>query len=144
MSISTLSRLYKFYKPPSLTTTTSTKPLRFGILGAASIAPNALISPSKTHPDVVIYAVAARSLEKAKKAAVEWGIDFDGVDDQGKKKGMVFGGADGLGYEELIKDEDIDVVYNAVRIVSCFCVAAINELPPSFLMRYITNIRCLP
>ncbi len=142
MSISTLSRLYKLYKPPSLTNTTSTsthpKPLRFGILGAAAIAPYALISPSKTHTDVVIYAVAARNLEKAKKAAVEWGIDLDGVDDEGKKKGKVFGGGDGLAYEELIKDEGVDVVYNAVSSISVFGLLLTN------LIFYLLNYAQLP
>ncbi|KAH8655879.1 hypothetical protein BX600DRAFT_440362 [Xylariales sp. PMI_506] len=35
--------------------------LRFGILGAAAIAPMALIIPAKTHPEVIVHAVAARS-----------------------------------------------------------------------------------
>lgn len=38
----------------------SPPPLRFGILGAARIAPKALITPAKTHADVVIAAVACR------------------------------------------------------------------------------------
>ncbi|KAK7222882.1 hypothetical protein V2G26_010885 [Clonostachys chloroleuca] len=38
----------------------STEPLRFGILGAAVIAPIALILPAKSHPEVVVQAVAAR------------------------------------------------------------------------------------
>lgn len=39
--------------------------LRFGILGAARIAPNALIIPAISHPDVVVLAVASRDASKA-------------------------------------------------------------------------------
>jgi predicted dehydrogenase len=39
--------------------------LRFGILGAASIAPIALIWPVKNHPDAVLKAVAARDQGRA-------------------------------------------------------------------------------
>lgn len=49
-------------------------PLRFGILGAARIGPDALISPAKSHADVVVYAVAARNEAKAKKYAKTHGI----------------------------------------------------------------------
>ncbi|KAI0384864.1 NAD(P)-binding protein [Hypomontagnella monticulosa] len=52
----------------------STAPLRFGILGAADIAPAALILPAKTHPEVVIQTVAARDPKKAKAYAQKHGI----------------------------------------------------------------------
>jgi len=76
---------------------TSTKPLNFGILGAATIGPPALIFPARCHPDVVIYAVAARKLEKAKAYAKRWGIEkaYEG-------------------YQNLLDDPEVDVVYNAV------------------------------
>jgi hypothetical protein len=48
--------------------------LKLGILGAANIAPSALISPAKTHSDVVVYAVAARSKAKAEAFARKHGI----------------------------------------------------------------------
>ena len=35
-------------------------PIRFGILGAARIGPNALLTPAKSHPDVVVTAIACR------------------------------------------------------------------------------------
>ena len=48
--------------------------LKFGILGAAAIAPNALILPARSHPEVVIYAVAARSQAKVAAFAKKWDI----------------------------------------------------------------------
>ncbi|KAI1210798.1 oxidoreductase domain-containing protein [Annulohypoxylon truncatum] len=52
----------------------STAPLRFGILGAADIAPQALILPARSHPDVVIHIVAARDPKKANAFAQKHGI----------------------------------------------------------------------
>lgn len=49
-------------------------PVRFGILGAANIGPDALIKPAKSHPEAVILAVAARDKAKAEKYAQTWGI----------------------------------------------------------------------
>ena len=48
--------------------------LRVGILGAANIAPNAIISPALSHPDVVIQAVAARDENRARDYANRHGI----------------------------------------------------------------------
>lgn len=67
--------------------------LKFGILGAAAIAyvsivclmtlakstdisirPNALIIPAKSHPEVIIHAVAARDKKKAQAFAKKHGI----------------------------------------------------------------------
>jgi len=48
--------------------------LKFGILGAAAIAPPALIIPAKTHPEVVIYAVAARDVKRAEAFAKKHGV----------------------------------------------------------------------
>ena len=58
--------------PPTVPKTE--KPLRFGVLGAARIAPVAIIWSARTHPEVVITAVAARSKEKAEKFAAKHGI----------------------------------------------------------------------
>jgi hypothetical protein len=49
-------------------------PLRFGILGAAGIAPLALIYPVKNHPDAVVKAVAARDKKRADAFAKKHGI----------------------------------------------------------------------
>ena len=55
--------------------------LRIGILGAAKIAPNAVINPARDNPDFVISAVGARDPERAKAYAAEhkipWPILFD-------------------------------------------------------------------
>jgi predicted dehydrogenase len=48
--------------------------LRFGILGAAKIAPNALILPVKNHPDAVVKAIAARDQGRADSFAKTYGI----------------------------------------------------------------------
>jgi predicted dehydrogenase len=46
-------------------------PLRFGILGAANIAPPALINPALSHPGVVVAAVAARDEARAQAYATK-------------------------------------------------------------------------
>ena len=45
------------------------------MLGAAAIAPPALIIPARSHSEVVVYAVAARTLDKAQKFARKHGVD---------------------------------------------------------------------
>jgi predicted dehydrogenase len=73
----------------------SKKVLSFGILGAANIAPMALISPAKLLPDICkVVGVAARDPKKAKDYATKYGIP------------KVF-----ESYDDLIKSDDIDVVY---------------------------------
>jgi predicted dehydrogenase len=73
--------------------------LRVGIIGAARIAPEAVIKPVQENADlaakVVIQAVAARDLAKAQAFADEHGIP------------MAFGS-----YEELLASEQVDAVYN--------------------------------
>ncbi|KIJ47889.1 hypothetical protein M422DRAFT_28689 [Sphaerobolus stellatus SS14] len=71
--------------------------LRFGIIGAAQIAPIALIWPARSHPEVVITAVAARDEQKARSYAKKHSI------------GKVYFGP--TGYQQLIDDPDIDVIY---------------------------------
>ena len=70
-------------------------PLRIGILGAARIAPSALINPAKGNVEVVVAAVAARDASRAQAFAAKHGIA--GVHE---------------GYESLIADPEIDAVYN--------------------------------
>ena len=48
--------------------------LRFGILGAANIAPLALIIQARSHPEAMVVAVAARDRKKAKAYAKRWGV----------------------------------------------------------------------
>lgn len=52
-----------------------TKPLKFGILGAAQIAPPVLIWTAKSHPEVEVYAIAARDLGRAQAFAKKHGIE---------------------------------------------------------------------
>ena len=69
--------------------------MRIGILGAARIAPLALISPAKENTEVVVAAVAARDVSRARAFAAKHGITR--VHDS---------------YEALIADPDLDAVYN--------------------------------
>jgi predicted dehydrogenase len=50
------------------------KPIKFGVLGAAAIAPSALIYPVKSHPEAVVYAVAARDKARADAFAKKYKI----------------------------------------------------------------------
>ncbi|OBH04276.1 MULTISPECIES: Gfo/Idh/MocA family protein [unclassified Mycobacterium] len=69
-------------------------PIRFGILGAARIAPLALVNPAKESGEVEVAAVAARDASRAKAFAGKHGIAR--VHDS---------------YEALIADPDLDAVY---------------------------------
>ncbi|KAJ7702977.1 hypothetical protein B0H17DRAFT_1157125 [Mycena rosella] len=57
--------------------------LNFGCLGAANITPGALVNPSRTHPELVLYAVAARDAKRAEEFAKEHGFQksYDLIDD---------------------------------------------------------------
>ncbi|KAF8216898.1 NAD(P)-binding protein [Mycena galopus ATCC 62051] len=93
-----VSRIRTSGNPPEAKPLPDNKPLKFGVLGAAAIAPSALIAPAKSHPEAVVYAVAARSKERATAFAKEHKIE------------KVFGGPNG--YQELIDDPEIDAIYN--------------------------------
>ncbi|WP_293056029.1 Gfo/Idh/MocA family oxidoreductase [Mycobacterium sp.] len=70
-------------------------PVRIGIVGAARIAPKALIKPARENADIVVAAVAARNNSRAHAFADKHGIAR--VHDS---------------YEALIADPDLDAVYN--------------------------------
>jgi len=70
-------------------------PLRLGILGAARIAPLALVNPAKENTDVEVAAVAARDVSRARDFAAKHRIDR--VHES---------------YEALIADPELDAVYN--------------------------------
>jgi predicted dehydrogenase len=72
-----------------------TAAVRIGVLGAARIAPSALIKPAKDNADVVVAAVAARDSSRARAFAAKHGIAR--VHES---------------YEALIADPDLDAVYN--------------------------------
>jgi len=69
--------------------------LRIGILGAARIAPTALVKPASASSDVEVVAVAARSADRAQAFASRHGIPRAYA-----------------GYEDLLADPDINAVYN--------------------------------
>jgi predicted dehydrogenase len=73
----------------------ASNPLRIGILGAAGIAPKALINPARSVDEVEIVAVAARDHDRA--------VEFAAANDIPTAYDS---------YEELLADPDIDVVYN--------------------------------
>ena len=62
------------WNPPHARGPVEAGPIKFGILGAAQIAPAALISPSKSHQEVVVYAVAARDEKRARDFGKKHGI----------------------------------------------------------------------
>jgi predicted dehydrogenase len=71
--------------------------LNIGILGAAGIAPAAVIRPASRRDDVEILAVSSRSQESADRYAQEHGIE------------RAYGD-----YPAMLADPDIDLVYNAL------------------------------
>ncbi|OBB63492.1 Gfo/Idh/MocA family protein [Mycobacterium sp. 852014-50255_SCH5639931] len=70
-------------------------PVRIGVLGAARIAPLALINPARQNAEVVVAAVAARDASRAEAFAAKHGVSR--VHDS---------------YEALIADPDLDAIYN--------------------------------
>lgn len=70
-------------------------PVRIGVLGAARVAPQALINPARDNPEVAVAAVAARDTARARAFAGQH--DIGTVHDS---------------YQDLIDDPDIDAVYN--------------------------------
>ena len=71
------------------------QPLRIGILGAARIAPMALVRPARDAPEAAIVAVAARDPARAERFARKHGIPR-----------VV------ASYDALLSDPDIDAIYN--------------------------------
>jgi predicted dehydrogenase len=69
--------------------------LRIGVLGAARIAPNALLKPARSVPEVEVAAIAAR--DPAKAGAFAKKHDIPTVHQ---------------GYDALLADESLDAVYN--------------------------------
>jgi predicted dehydrogenase len=74
-------------------------PVRFGILGAARIAPAALIEPARKLDGVEVTAIASRSQQRADRFAADHGVPAT------------------LGsYEALLERSDVDVVYVALPV----------------------------
>ncbi|PWY88538.1 putative oxidoreductase [Aspergillus heteromorphus CBS 117.55] len=88
---SLIGRVFTAFGPP--TVEKKSDALRFGILGAAKIGPLALVTPAKSHPDVIIQAIAARDHARAEEFAKKHGIpDIRGS------------------YQEILDDPNIDAV----------------------------------
>ena len=71
--------------------------VRFGILGAARIAPIAMVKPAAEESEAEVTAIAARDLERARRFAAKYKIS------------MAYGS-----YAQLLADPTIDAVYIAV------------------------------
>jgi predicted dehydrogenase len=69
--------------------------LRFGILGAARIAPMALVRPARRVPGATVLAVAARDPERARRFAARHGIPRVHPS-----------------YEALLADPEVEAIYN--------------------------------
>ncbi|KAJ5669869.1 oxidoreductase [Penicillium macrosclerotiorum] len=90
--ISLIGRVYTAFNPQ--TVEKKSNAIRIGVLGAAKIAPLALITPAKSHPEVIVQAVSARDQNRAKQFAKEYGIpDVKGS------------------YQELLDDPNIDAIF---------------------------------
>lgn len=72
----------------------SGRPVRIGILGAARIAPAAVLKPSQVIPEVSIEAIAARDPARGAAFAAKYGVPRLH-----------------RSYQELIEDPDVDAVY---------------------------------
>ncbi|PGH21388.1 hypothetical protein AJ80_03305 [Polytolypa hystricis UAMH7299] len=90
--VSMVGRLWGAFDPPK--SPKSSDALKFGVLGAANIAPLALITPAKSHPEVIVQAVSARDRKKAEAFAKAHGIPE--VRDS---------------YEDILNDPNIDCIF---------------------------------
>jgi predicted dehydrogenase len=100
----------------------NTDALHFGILGATRIGPDAVITPAKSHSEVIVAAVASRNSE--------WPFNMPRPTRFRKftpGKGVIRVShpckillSETKAPIELIEDPEIDVVYNPVRISHCF------------------------
>ncbi|KAF9342681.1 hypothetical protein BGX26_007049, partial [Mortierella sp. AD094] len=68
MALQTSPGLYARYRlfNPKQSVVKDANAIRIGILGAANIAPNALINPAKSMSSINVVSVAARDEKKAK------------------------------------------------------------------------------
>ena len=93
-----LARIYVYNVPsaPHATLDNTQRPLRIGLIGAASIAPHALLFPSLSVAEVTVVAVGARSVSRAAALAKRWGIPIHGD------------------YRMVLHHPDVDAVYVAL------------------------------
>src|SRR5437762_695662 len=99
-------------------------PLRFGILGAARIAPMALVRPARRVTEATVLAVAARDPERARQFAARHGIPRVHPS-----------------YDALLADPEVDAIYNplpnslhapwtggALMDTGCYTVSVLRHL----------------
>ena len=70
--------------------------MRIGLLAAARMTPSAVVEPAARIAGVEVVGVAARTLDRARAATEEWGLD------------RAFGS-----YQELVDSPDVDAIYIA-------------------------------
>lgn len=70
--IGALRRNWVMFRPP--VAPKQDDAIKFGILGAANIADMGFITPAKTHPEIIVYAIAARDKKRAVAYAKRHGI----------------------------------------------------------------------
>ncbi|KAJ5169038.1 uncharacterized protein N7482_004632 [Penicillium canariense] len=90
-----IQRTYTAIFPP--TASKNDDAIRIGLLGASKIAPVVVVNPAKSHPDVIVAAVAARDSERAKQYAKTHGIPIVHSS-----------------YQALVNDPSIDAIYVAL------------------------------
>ncbi|PYH86650.1 NAD(P)-binding protein [Aspergillus uvarum CBS 121591] len=94
-SMSLFQRIYYILNPP--TPAKKDGAIRIGLLGASNIAPNSVIVPAKSHPEVIIAAVAARDSDRAQQYAKTHDIPIVHSS-----------------YQDLLDDPAIDAIYIAL------------------------------
>ncbi|KAH6655752.1 putative oxidoreductase [Truncatella angustata] len=87
-----LSRIYTAFNPPKVEKADGA--IRFGVLGAAKIAPLAIITAAASHPEVIVQAISARDRARAEEFAKKHGIPD--VRDT---------------YQDIIDDPNIDAIF---------------------------------
>ncbi|KAJ5802193.1 oxidoreductase [Penicillium pulvis] len=89
---STIIRIYMAFSPPVVEKRSDA--IRIGILGAAKIAPLALITPAQSHPEVIVQAISARDRTRAQQFAKKHGVPE--VKDS---------------YQDMLDDPNIDAIF---------------------------------
>ncbi|KAJ5287255.1 Oxidoreductase N-terminal [Penicillium angulare] len=89
---STIMRIFTAFGPPKAEKQSGA--IRFGILGAAQIAPLALITPALSHPEVIVQAIAARDYTRASEFAKKHNIPDVRTS-----------------YDEILEDPNIDAIF---------------------------------
>ena len=92
-----VARVWRFYVSPPPKPAATHPPLRIALLGAASIAPHALLFPSLSLSEIVVVGVGARAPSRARELAERWG------------EHLLHGT-----YEQILASDQVDAVYIAL------------------------------